>query len=157
MQRDFAGIGATGITEDAARSWVAGLVSERRSARTVREDWLAASRSVFSWAARHKHVRKNAFADIKVDVPRQAPNRETKAFKPDEVLVILRAALDYKQPRTARERARRWAMWLCAYSGARSGEITQLRGIDVDRLNFQRAHPLGETLADLLKWGLLSF
>jgi hypothetical protein len=59
----------------------------------VREDWLAASRSVFSWAARHKHVRKNAFADIKVDVPRQAPNRETKAFKPDEVLVILRGCI----------------------------------------------------------------
>jgi len=93
MQRDFAGSGATGITEDAARSWVAGLVSERRSARTVREVWLAASRSVFSWAARHKHIHRNAFADIKVDVPRQAPNRETKAFKPDEVLVILRAAL----------------------------------------------------------------
>ena len=47
--------------------------------------------------------------------------------------MILRAALAYKQPRTARSRARRWAMWLCAYSGARSGEITQLRGIDVEQ------------------------
>jgi integrase len=27
--------------------------------------------------------------------------------------------------------SRRWAPWLCAYSGARVGEITQLRGIDV--------------------------
>ncbi len=133
MQRDFADTGANGITEDAARSWVAGLVSEKRSARTVREVWLAASRSVFSWAARHKHTRKNPFADVKVDVPRQARDRETKAFKPDEVLVILRAALEYEQPRTARERARRWAMWLCAYSGARSGEITQLRGIDIEQ------------------------
>jgi integrase len=24
-------------------------------------------------------------------------------------------------------------MWLCAYSGARSGEITQLRGVDVTK------------------------
>jgi integrase len=29
--------------------------------------------------------------------------------------------------------AKRWVPWLCAYSGARAGEITQLRGIDVQR------------------------
>lgn len=133
MQRDFADTGAAGITEDAARSWVTGLVSEKRSAQTVREVWLAASRSVFSWAARHKHIGKNPFADVKVDVPRRSRNRETKAFKPEEVLVILRASLAYVQPRTPRDRARRWAMWFCAYSGARAGEITQLRGIDIEQ------------------------
>ena len=132
MQRDFADTGVNGITEDAARSWVAGLVSEGRSANTVREVWLAASRRVFSWAARHKRIPKNPFADVKVDVPRQARNRETKAFRPEEVRIILRASAAYKQPRTPRERARRWAMWLCAYSGARAGEITQLRGIDIE-------------------------
>jgi integrase len=131
MQRDFAGTGAGGITEDTARSWVAGLISEKRSAETVREVWLAASRSVFSWAARHKHIVKNPFADVKVDVPRRSRSRETKAFKAEEVRLILRASMAYKLPRTARERTRRWVMWLCAYSGARSGEITQLRGIDV--------------------------
>jgi integrase len=78
------------------------------------------------------HVHKNPYADIKVDVPRQAGSRETKAFRPEEALMILKASAAYTQPRTARERARRWAMWLCAYSGARAGEITQLRGIDVE-------------------------
>jgi integrase len=133
MQRDFADVGANGITEDAARSWVAGLVSEKRSAETVREAWLAASRSVFSWAARHKHVHKNPFIGIKVDVRRKARNRETKAFRPDEATIILTASLAYEHPKTAHDRARRWAMWLCAYTGARSGEITQLRGIDVEQ------------------------
>lgn len=42
MQRQIADIGAHGITEDAARSWVKGLVSEERSALTVREVWLSA-------------------------------------------------------------------------------------------------------------------
>jgi hypothetical protein len=104
MQRDFAGTGASGITEDAARLWVAGfgLISEKRSAKTVREVWLAASRSVFSWAARHKHIVKNSFADVKVDVPRRARSRETKAFKSEEVRLILRASMAYKLPRTAR-------------------------------------------------------
>jgi integrase len=66
-------------------------------------------------------------------VPKRSRNRETKAFRPEEALLILTAASDYKQPQTATERARRWVMWLCAYSGARAGEITQLRGIDVEQ------------------------
>ena len=92
--------------------------------------WLA--RTVFSWAKRHKHIQQNPFAEVRVDVPRKARNRETKAFKPEEVLNHSPGFVDYEQPRTARDRVRRWAMWLCAYSGARSGEITQLRGIDVE-------------------------
>src|SRR6202795_4998870 len=115
MQRDFADTAAIGITEDAARAWVSGLVSETRSAETVREVWLAASRSVFGWAARHKHIGKNPFADVKVDLPRRSRSRETKAFKAEEIRLILRASTAYKRPRTARERARRWVMWLCAY------------------------------------------
>jgi integrase len=97
----------------------------------VREVWLAASRSVFSWAARHKHINKNPFADVKVDVPRTRRTRETKAFTPDEVRTILRGTLGYKEPKTPWERAQRWVMWLCAYSGARAGAVTQLRGSDI--------------------------
>jgi integrase len=132
MQRDFADTGVNGITEEAARSWISGLVSEKRSGLTVREVWLAASRSVFSWAAGHKLIGKNPFADAKVDVPKRSRIRETKAFRSDEALMILKAAFDYKEPRTARDRARGWVVWLCAYSGARAGEITQLRGIDIE-------------------------
>jgi hypothetical protein len=118
MQRDFSDTGANGITEDAARSWITGLISERRAAQTVREVWLAASRTVFGWAKRHKHIQQNPFAEVRVDVPRRARNREGKTFKDEEILIILKAASAYDQPRTARERARRWVMWLCAYSSA---------------------------------------
>ena len=45
--------------------------------------------------------------------------------------MILRAASAITNLRDAFPRAKRWVMWVCAYSGARSGEITQLRGIDV--------------------------
>ena len=57
--------------------------------------------------------------------------RETKAFKPEETKVILRAASAISNTRDAFPRAKRWVMWLCAYSGARAGEVTQLRGVDV--------------------------
>lgn len=133
MQRDFGHTGANGITEDAARAWVEGLKSDERSPETVREVWLGSARIVFSWGAGHKRVSKNPFAGIKVDVPKRTRDRETKAFRPEEARMILKAALDYTQPLTARDRARRWVVWLCAYSGARSGEIAQLRGIDIEQ------------------------
>ncbi len=47
MQRDFSDIPAGAISEDAAREWVAGLITEERSAYTTREVWLSSSRTVF--------------------------------------------------------------------------------------------------------------
>jgi hypothetical protein len=41
------------------------------------------------------------------------------------------AASAHTNPETTAERARRWVPWLLAYTGARAGEITQLRGSDV--------------------------
>jgi integrase len=134
MQRHFADVGANGITEDAARSWVSDLVSGERSALTVREVWLSASRRVFRWGVEQKHVHKNPFADIKVGVPKKVRTRETgKAFTPEEAQTILKASLACENPKTPWERAKRWVPWLCAYSGARSGEITQLRGSDIEQ------------------------
>jgi integrase len=134
MQQQFADVGANGITEDAARAWIRGLVSEDRSARTVREVWLSSSRSVFSWGMDQNLVRNNPFATIKVDVPRRVQTRETgKAFTPEETQTILKASSACTNPKTPWERAKRWVPWLCAYSGARAGEITQLRGRDIEQ------------------------
>jgi hypothetical protein len=48
----------------------------------------------------------------------------------DESNTILNAALAI-DPRTKGDAAKRWTPWLAAYSGARMGEITQLRGADI--------------------------
>jgi hypothetical protein len=107
MQRKFADVGANGISEDAARSWVRGLASEERSALTVREVWLSASRRVFSWGVEQKHIHRNPFATVKVDVPRKAQTRETgKAFTPEEAQTILKASLACENPNTPWERAK---------------------------------------------------
>lgn len=136
MQREFAEVGADGITEDAARRWVHGLITEKRAAITVREIWLSASRRVFSWAREHKRVRQNPFKEVKVDVPRKVQTREDgRSFTTAEASIILKASLAYQKPVTPTERTRRWVPWLCAYSGARSGEITQLRGGDIEDRN----------------------
>jgi integrase len=122
------------LTEDKARAWKDTLVTAKRGARTVDVVWLPAAKTVFSWGVSHKHVRTNPFASVKVDVPKAIKLREEgKAFKPEEALVILRASMAITNVREAFPRAKRWVMWLCAYSGARSGEITQLRSIDVTK------------------------
>jgi site-specific recombinase XerD len=136
MQREFIEVGADGITEDAARKWVHGLITEKRTAITVREIWLSASRRVFGWAREHKRIHQNPFKEVKVDVPRKAQTREDgRSFTVSEASTILKASLAYEKPTNPTERTRRWVPWLCAYSGARPGEITQLRGSDIEDRN----------------------
>lgn len=133
MQQHFADVGADGITEDAARAWIHSQISEKRQASTVREVWLSASRTVFAWARVHKRIRQNPFKEVKVDVPRKVQKREDgRSFTTEEARTILKASLGYQKPTTPSQRTRRWVPWLCAYSGARSGEITQLRGVDIE-------------------------
>ena len=108
------------------------LGTPKRRAVTVDAVWLPAAKTVFAWGVSQKHVRTNPFAAIKIDVPKAIVLREEgKAFKPEEAQVILRASTAITNAKEAFPRAKRWVMWVCAYSGARSGEIAQLRGIDV--------------------------
>jgi len=71
----------------------------------------------------------NPFVEVRIKVPRKSRTRE-KAFTPAEIKTILSAALQIQNPRTKMEAAKRWLPWLCAYTGARAGEIAQLRGAD---------------------------
>jgi hypothetical protein len=80
MQREFAEVGAEGITEDAARAWVHGLISAGRTAGTVREIWLSASRRVFSWGREHKRIRHDPFAEVKECPPEGSDSRGWKVF-----------------------------------------------------------------------------
>jgi hypothetical protein len=131
LQAAFPHLSADALTTADAEGWAGKLVTPKRSAVTVGAVWLSSANIVFSWAVKRKHIRANPFTGVKIDV-RQAPKlRETKAFKPEEAKVILQAASAIQNPRDAFPRAKRWVMWICAYSGARSGEIAQLRGIDV--------------------------
>jgi hypothetical protein len=127
LQDAFPQRSADSLTEVEARAWVGALVTPKRSPVTVDAVWVSSANIVFAWAAKRKRIRVNPFAGVKIDVPRTVILRETKAFKPEEAQVILRAASAISNTRDAFPRAKRWVMWLCAYSGARSGEIAQLR------------------------------
>jgi integrase len=99
----------------------------------VKDVWVNAAATVYRWAEGQRLITDNPFAAVKVTVPRRIKNRETDAFTADEARTILQAALAVKDTKKPSGAAKRWVPWLCAYSGARVGEITQLRGNDVQR------------------------
>jgi integrase len=121
------------ITEEDAREWSRQLVTAKRKARTVNDVWINAARTIFAWAKRERLISSNPFMGLKVTEPRRVEHRETKAFTPEEWATILKASTAIRSPGTTFQCAQRWVPWLCAYSGARPGEITQLRGKDIER------------------------
>jgi integrase len=171
LQKDFSGRSAASITIEEAQEWATGLVGTERTARTVRDVWVVACRTVFGEAGRLKLLARNVFTEVHLPVPRSNVTRETKAFRPEEARTILRASLAVKDTDRASDAVRRWVPWVCAYTGARSGEITQLRGVDVikqDSINAIRITPeagpvktrqarLVPLHSDLIEQGFLSF
>jgi integrase len=129
LKADFPTHNAATLTREEVEDWLKGLITSDRSAGTVRASWLIAARTVFGFAVEQRLISQNPFTGIKIPVPRKNINRE-KTLTADEIKTILTAS-SATQPRTKLEAVKRWAPWLCAYSGARVGEITQLRGIDV--------------------------
>ena len=113
---------AAALTEETARAWKDTLVTPKRRAVTVDAVWLPAAKTVFAWGLEQKHVRINPFATVKIDVSKAVVLREDgKAFKPEEAQVILRASSAIINTKDAFPRAKRWVMWVCAYSGVSIG------------------------------------
>lgn len=78
----------------------------------------------------------NVAASVVVRVPKKAKLRE-RDFTDAEAARILSATLTPPSGRMAGKYAlaRRWVPWLCAYTGARVNEISQLRAEDICRID----------------------
>lgn len=103
-----------------------------RSAKTVRDSYLASAKTIFQAAVDNGRLPSNPVLGVKVRAPKKARLRDA-SLTDDEARAILSAALSVplsKRPKPC-ELARRWVPWLCAYTGARVNEITQLRKCDV--------------------------
>jgi integrase len=130
LQSDFPNTNAAALLPEQMQHWANGLINSDRTAGTVAEVWVNAARTVFAWAVGEKLISRNPFTGWRVTVPRKIRTRETKAFTADEIDKVLSAALAVQQ-RSKGDAAKRWCPWLAAYSGARMGELTQLRGVDI--------------------------
>ena len=124
---------ASRITADDVIRFKDHRVAQGISLKTVRDSDIAALRSVFGWAVANRRMASNPTDGVKLKSAKVVRTRP-KGFSADEASALLRHALDYiasKRENAKTSAAKRWAPWLCAYTGARVGEIVQLRKQDV--------------------------
>ena len=144
MQAKFTQTSASALTTSDAKAWIDSLIkphavpaagrAQKRTAFTVGNVWLATSKAVFNWAVDQQQIASNPFASVKVTKQRRTRERPNKTFTKEEIATILSACQQVAGLKKPLERAKRWVPLLCAYSGARVGEMTQLRKEDVKKL-----------------------
>lgn len=102
------------------------------SPKTVKDTYLSVIRTIYRWGCENDKVRENPAERVKVRGPKRIVSRE-KGLTDEEANLILSASLLPPPEKLSSERAfaRRWVPWICAYTGARVNEITQLRREDV--------------------------
>jgi integrase len=103
------------------------------STKTVKENDLVALKALFGWAVANRKLDTNPATGVTLKLAKVVKLR-SKGFTDDEAKAILTASLRYQpskheMPQTAA--AKRWVPWLCAYTGARVGEMVQLRKQDL--------------------------
>ncbi len=104
------------------------------SPRTVSMKYLAAVKAVFRLGRGKFLIADDPSQSVSVKVPPKTKSRSS-GYTEDEAKTILRAAntvlTNGPEMSYHNKLACRWVPWICAYTGARSGEITQLRKEDV--------------------------
>jgi integrase len=122
----------SGITPEWCIQWKNKLVASGLSNNTIRNGYLASMRALCNWAVTNREMANNPFKDVTVKADKQRKMRQ-KGLLDSEVLTILAATLvpAPKSFSSQHAAARRWVPWLCAYLGARIGEVGQLRGMDI--------------------------
>lgn len=103
------------------------------SPKTVKDSDLAGLRAVFDWAVTNRRMASNPASGVTLKLGKVQRRRAVKGFTDAEAEALLRHVMAQRrgQERSQTYAAKRWVHWLCAYTGARVGEIAQLRREDV--------------------------
>ncbi|WP_434959649.1 site-specific integrase [Labrys sp. La1] len=130
--------------DDAARVTADNIVAFKNkrladgiNARTVKDNDLSALRALFGWAVTNRKLQVNPAVGITLR-PAKTVRTRARDFTEEEARAILKHAADYRKgPREDAKTAaaKRWVPWLCAYTGARVGEIVQLRKTDLRKVS----------------------
>ncbi len=108
-------------------------LSQGVSARTVNGSDLSALKSIFGWGVMNRKVTSNPAEGITIKFKKK-PQLRAKGFSDDEALAILSQSCMYKpgsREAAKMSAAKKWIPWLCAFTGARVGEMLQLRKMDI--------------------------
>lgn len=132
------------VTKKDIISWRDQLRKEL-SAKTVNDIYLSGVKSVFSWAVENDRLPENVAANVKQPKPKKVYGRE-RGYTDDEAQKLLKSSRSY-QPvadvngyvRESEKAAnlKRWVPIICAFTGARVSEITQLRKEDLRQVDEQ--------------------
>lgn len=126
---------ATLITNRKINDWLEHLQFEKGlDPQTLNSRYLPAVRSTLKWAVNQGYI-DHIDITASVQVPRKPKNRQ-KGYTQEEATELLQRALNYERQADSREypetaASKRWCPWLAYFSGARIGEIAQLRKEDV--------------------------
>ncbi|GJE55550.1 Tyrosine recombinase XerC [Methylobacterium thuringiense] len=104
------------------------------SPTTVKNSDLAALKAVFGWGVANGRLTENPAKSVTVAKVTKAILRE-REFTLDEARALLREASQLKPGRELPQTfaAKRWIPWVLAFTGARVGEIAQMRRQDLRR------------------------
>lgn len=116
------------LSADDLNSWKESLRSDGLAARTIRNTRFGILGAMLAVAVQNRKLPFNPAADVKITVKLDAMD-PVRGYTDAEAAIILKAAS------VARDPVRRWIPLLCAYSGARLGEICQLRVEDVREID----------------------
>ena len=130
---------AARVTTDDIVAWKDKLLaplddgSRARTQVTVRHKYIGAVKPVFGWAVANRLIASNPALGVRVAVPRPTRTRAEKGYTDAEAKVVLLAAsaINCEEDTSFLAFACRWLPWLCAYTGARVGEMAQLRSEDI--------------------------
>ncbi len=126
------------ITKKEILAWRDKLL-ETLSPKTISDVYLSTIRTLLKWAVANDILAENVADTVRQPKPRRQYSRE-RGFTEAEATKVLKAATTYTaiadENGYIREKshlvaAKRWAPIICAFSGARVTEITQLRKEDV--------------------------
>lgn len=122
---------ALDVTSADVRKWRDELIAEGLSPSKVNGKALAALSAVLTHAVREFGLPANVASDIRDR--RDGPTPGKKGYDLAQAKSILSATFNgsSKDISAPHKRALFWVPWICAYTGLRVTEITQLRGVDV--------------------------
>lgn len=121
------------ITREWCIAWRDKLLGRGLASTTVKNAYLSILGTVCAEAVGKLLIDVNPAANIRVQKRPRTLTRTVPGFSDRETAVVLTATMGEMSDKLPEDqkRARRWLPWLSCYSGARIGELAQLRGVDV--------------------------
>ncbi|WP_446980851.1 DUF6538 domain-containing protein [Rhizobium leguminosarum] len=128
---------ARAVTEDDVIAFKDHRLSQGVSLKTIGGGDISGIRQLYAWGIANRKVDHNPAKGVKVAKVKKKRTRDP-GFTDEEAVAILSDAFHHRRTGKASghlSSARRWVPWLCAYSGARVGEMVQLRKQDLRQEN----------------------